>query len=243
VIVFVSRPGRMAITYSAAIFVLGFVAMFVFWEFGSYSPSLAGFPSFRSATWGDGLFLPVQALAIKHITGMLPPRRGHWPERLSAGLGALLGALVVINSWLDPAPRTNWVMPRPHQFNAAGYWHSGFLIFACAVFAHLWTDFLLRLRSARISGLEVRPALNTGWFALAVGATEGYAALVLIDRTSEAATLAGASSLGALAAAGIVLVVLLALATGRDIRSCVPGIVTGLAAAGAIVALILLFPR
>ncbi|WP_328502475.1 hypothetical protein OG828_25995 [Streptomyces sp. NBC_00457] len=83
-----------------AIFSSGYVALLLFWSFGDHPSGLPGLFVFRSATWGDGLLLPLLALCLRVLTlrlraaePTLPSRRG--TIAAVAVVGAVLGCAVV----------------------------------------------------------------------------------------------------------------------------------------------------
>jgi hypothetical protein len=113
-----------------AIFALGHGALWFFWSYGSYPADLHGLFVFRSATWGDGLLLPLLALCLRVLTGRLratapqPPAHRLRAVAVAAALGAVLGSSVILTWYLDDHPGLNWTNPRPHYFDAAGKWHA-----------------------------------------------------------------------------------------------------------------------
>jgi hypothetical protein len=89
---------------SIVLLLAGFLAMLAFWEFGSYPAALPGLFHYRSVTWGDGLLLPLVAVAPRDMRGSGPPTRrrptgrcpakGHlprWPSRRQLSLDACTG--------------------------------------------------------------------------------------------------------------------------------------------------------
>ena len=223
---------------AAAVLLSGWVPLQLMWANSERSDDVPGLFAFRSATWGDGLLLPVLAFCLIGWIGQLsqvPGRR--WPALLAAAAGAGAGG-ALIDVWMtDPAPESNWTMPSPGHLNAAGIWHAVFLVIASALFAGLWVEVLCRLR--RTEGVPP-PANRNPWGSVraagAVGCTVGFAWLAGIDSARVAGTSSGVGSIAVLGVAAVVLVASLAWATrGRLVRAAGP-LAAGAAIAGAAVA-------
>jgi hypothetical protein len=209
------RPGIAALLYGAVLFLAGFVAVLGFWNLGDHPDHLTGLFSYRSATWGDGLFLPLQAIAVKYLVDGLSRPRHRWLVEAATATGFLLGVFVIWSWWHDPSPQLNWTMPEPHTFTAAGYWHALFLIGACGVFARLWTDLLLRLHHHRSTPDVALRTLNSGCFATALGSAVCYVALAGFDSSRSASTQAGSATLIALSLGLVSFLATISLVTGR----------------------------
>jgi hypothetical protein len=142
------RRARWPLAWAIAVLFGGYLPLLLFWHLGSYHAGVPGLFEYRSATWGDGLLLPLLAFCLGVLIVSLPGVGRRWPTVLAAIVGAGAGDLVIL-SWLtDPAHSVNWTMPRPHHLNAPGVWHAVFVVFASALFAGLWIEVLRRLRSA-----------------------------------------------------------------------------------------------
>ncbi|TDC64737.1 hypothetical protein E1258_07505 [Micromonospora sp. KC207] len=183
-------PLRRTVLAGAAMWLCGFGALLVFWsrwEPLAGGPPLLGLFDFLSATWGDGLLLPVAAAALTHSHAVLPPaRRDVAVTGLAAAAGALAGVSTQVQWLRDDNPVPNWTFPAPHQFTAAGWYHAVFLVAACAAFGGLWVAVLYRYGTSRFRSRERRrvvPAL-----ALAALAQLCFLALLAADdrRTNDA---------------------------------------------------------
>lgn len=189
----------------------GFGALLTFSFVVSSRAALPGLFDFWSATWGDGLLLPVSAAALVYsLTKLQPPGRH---ERLimviAAATAAAAGAATQIQWLRDNHPRLNWTLPRPHHFNAAGIYHAIFLVAASATFAVLWAGVLLRLTAARrlprtsqAGRCQVSVALM---IALSTGL--GFVVLLALDNRPSAGTRAGHATVLAAATATITLAI------------------------------------
>jgi hypothetical protein len=180
----------------------GFIALLTFWAFSPRSAALPGLFHYRSATWGDGLLLPVLTLSLLVLTSKLPKPRRTWPTWLARAGGAGAGLLLIITWLADPHPDLNWTIPRAHHFNAAGTWHAVFLIAASGFFAGAWVELLRRLRAADDSD---RAAAGSPLLALALGCSVGYAWLAAADSSGASRTISGKGSLAALSVAFLIL--------------------------------------
>ncbi|MFJ6085398.1 hypothetical protein ACIQI8_28785 [Streptomyces sp. NPDC092369] len=205
------------VVWPLAIFCFGYVALLLFWSFGDRPAGLPGLFVFRSATWGDGLLLPLLALCLRVLTLRLRAagstavsRRG--TVAVVALAGAVLGGAVVLSWFLDDHPGLNWTNPRPHYFNAAGKYHATFLVLACAVFAGLGADLVVHLRRAGTAA--VRKALTSSWACVALACMAGYGYLGVLDGTRGEATAGSTVSLAVMGIAGVVVIAAVFLLQG-----------------------------
>ncbi len=141
-------PRRWASAAAATVFVLGFGALATASALGLGDRSLPGLFTFRAATIGDGILLPLLAYALVRSAG---PVRG-WGRTTrravgaAAGVGAL-GGIALQAQWLaPPAPVVNWTFPAPGTFNAVGWYHAAFLVLASGFFAGACAAAVSRLR-------------------------------------------------------------------------------------------------
>jgi hypothetical protein len=237
------RPGIAAPLYGAVLFLAGFVAVLGFWNLGDHPDHLTGLFSYRSATWGDGLFLPLQAIAVKYLVDGLSRPRHRWLVEAATATGFLLGVFVIWSWWHDPSPQLNWTMPEPHTFTAAGYWHALFLIGACGVFARLWTDLLLRLHHHRFTPDVALRTLNSGCFATALGSAVCYVALAGFDSSRSASTQAGLATIIALFLGLVAFLTTISLVTGRVLILSIPSVVGATLVSVGVVFIIIFPPR
>ncbi|WKV75326.1 hypothetical protein AW27_029645 [Streptomyces sp. PCS3-D2] len=82
-------------------------------------------------------------------------------------LGSLLGSWTQVQWLRDDAPVLNWTLPRPHHFNAAGWYHAAFLIAMSGVVAALWAWGLMRTAHAP-DAPDRRRAAGISWGCLYV---------------------------------------------------------------------------
>lgn len=159
---------------AATVAVAGFGVLTAFWALQPSPAHLPGLFDFASATWGDGVALPLMAGSLAYAIRLLPAARH---DAVLAGVAGLLGAAIGVAtqvSWLGAdAPRLNWTLPRPHHFTAAGWYHAAFLVLMCAAAAALWVVALNR--AARSPRLPARAGT-----ALAMAFAAGVAFLGLL---------------------------------------------------------------
>jgi len=180
----VGKPSVVATLGGVVTFVAGFGVLSV-WSVCTTTPAgLLRLGDFYSATWGDGLFLPLAVGSLLYLVAGL----GSIGRRSLAGLAAvgLVAGVVSQVAWLvDPAPRLNWTLPEPHHFAAAGWYHAVFLAVLSAVFVALLGAVVIGLRKAPAKDVMRSAAFTV--FLLSMG---GFAALVVRDGEAEPFSLA-----------------------------------------------------
>lgn len=218
----VTTPGLLTPRYRAArascgIFCLGFGVLNLFSALGLGDPRLPGLYSFRAATVGDGILLPVLAYAlVRSADPRGPASRFQTYFSIAGGaFGALAGTTVQAWALLDADARLDWTFPAPHYYNLPGWYHAVFLIAASGFFAQRFALLLAQTREeARDSpAIALRRIRSVGMLAVLVPA---FAFLGLLEEDS----LAGAPRIGSivlvsLVAFGAVLCTGLCWACGR----------------------------
>lgn len=212
-----SKQGRVvvnAVAVAGVVLVAGFVTMAVFYSAVPHARGLPGLFHFLSATWGDGLALPMMSGAVVFAIGRLPGAPHELPVTITAGLlGACLGIATQVQWLRDDSPRLNWTLPRPHHFNVAGVYHAVFLTAMCTLTAALWT--LVLLRFARVPGrlAERRDAIAASLLAAMAGLV--FVVLLVLD-SLPGRSRAGAATLTVTGVGlGLVLVAVAIVATVR----------------------------
>jgi hypothetical protein len=170
-------PGKAPLWVAGATLAAGFGVLAVLSLLQPAPEHLPGLWDFASATWGDGVALPLMAGSLAYAVRALPPTRRDAVLAAVAGLaGGGMGVATQV-SWLSAdAPRLNWTLPQPHHFTAAGWYHAGFLIGVSAVLAALWTVGVCR--AAFAVQLEKRAV---GALATALAAGVSFVALLALD--------------------------------------------------------------
>ncbi len=183
----------------------GFGALVCLWFTGIWRGGHRGLFDYRAATWGDALLLPgVTALLIKTLDDPRLRRPAH-ENAITATVcaaGGLAGAVVQATWLLDSKPSVNWTLPHPHVFSVPGWYHASFFVVMSAVLAGLTIRLVRRLRATGpVSGSAIRLGAIAGCY-LAFGF------LVTLDNIESTNTLASGSTLVALTAVLLILVLL-----------------------------------
>jgi hypothetical protein len=210
-----ARRYRCEVILAIAIALLGLGALSSIYAVGHWTIA-PGLFWFRSATWGDGLLLPLAGGLLLGVARSLPPSKG---DRLWGAAGALLGAVagaLVLWQWLrDPAPALNWTLPRPHVFNIAGWYHAIFLGAFSSFVTGLYFVVLVRLTRlhhddpVRFGELVVSLPWVLLWASLIT-----FAGLVAVDSSRSTSDAAMASLYAIAVAAFICFAPILIIAAG-----------------------------
>lgn len=195
--------------------VTGFGVLLALWTLGARPDGRPGLFPFKSATWGDGLALPLMTGFLVYATRALPPARGDRRFAVAAAVfGGALGLLSQVLWLADPDPRPNWTLPRPHRFTAAGWYHAVFVVAVCALTAALLGLVLNRLTLAVRRPRRASAALTAG---IACGL--GFVALLVLD-ADAAPGIAGVGGVGiAVVATAVVFAVVFARRRGSGVGS------------------------
>lgn len=150
-------PRDRALRAAYAIFCLGFGALNVFEALGLGDPRLPGLYSFRTATVGDGILLPLLAYALVRSAGPDGPATRFQAAFSRAGgiVGALLGLAVQIQALIDPSAHLDWTFPAPHSYNFPGWYHAVFLVSASWFYGRELSLVLARIREEAQQSLPV----------------------------------------------------------------------------------------
>ena len=209
-----------AVAVAGVVLAAGFVALAVLDSVVSRPRGLPGLFHFLSATWGDGLALPVMSGALVFAIVRLPGTRHELPVSVGAGLlGASLGIATQVQWLRDDSPRLNWTLPRPHHFNVAGVYHAVFLTAMSALTAALWTLVLLRL--VRVPGRLAARRDSIAASLLAAMAGIVFVILLVVDSLPDRSRAGTSTVLVTGVGAGLVFVVMAIVAAvrvGRGIR-------------------------
>lgn len=178
-------PRPWAATAAVAVFVLGYGALTLASALGLGEDSLPGQYTFRAATVGDGVLLPLLAYSLVRAAGHVRERNDRRSVVAAATVGVLAGAAVQAQWLTDPHPTVNWTLPVAGSFNGVGWYHAGFLVAACGFFAGAITAAIARLRreqpgaSARIRSVGILCVLTPALGFVALLAEDNGASDVL----------------------------------------------------------------
>ncbi|HET9079337.1 MAG TPA: hypothetical protein VFO01_02305 [Trebonia sp.] len=151
---------------SGIVLCFGFGALNVFTLLGIGQARLPGLYTFRAATVGDDLLLPLLAYSLVRSAGL--QRRSGTSQAVLSRAGAILGAsagtAVQVYALADPDPRLDWTFPAPHFYNLPGWYHTVFLIVASGFFGWSLGLVLARIRedAKRDAPLALRRIRSAG---------------------------------------------------------------------------------
>lgn len=113
------------------VFTFGFGAMYLFWVFGTYPRELPGLFSYYSSGIGDSIFLPILSAGFTmfFLNSEYPLTKKQKIAPIILGIIGAVSGIALQASWLiNPDIGLNWTIPKPHYFNAAGWYHAVFLV-------------------------------------------------------------------------------------------------------------------
>lgn len=213
------------------VFLSGFAVMYFMWvRLGSHQ-GLPGFFSYRAATIGDGICLPILTGAM--VMFMQRNKVFYRQRRKVCAIMSLIAALIAVGiqaSWLIRDDTVlNWSIPIPHHFNVAGWYHSLFFVAIFGIVAYqlcaIW--FILKDRKTEYVWAE---KVIYAFFVFA------GALFLLMHVTDDYEPYLPISNLLTIAAAGILLLCVIYIKTadrmgGRELLSATAmGIITAYSA-------------
>lgn len=150
-----SRCQQNAVPMAIGVMAFGFGALTIFSKFANYDHALRGFWSYRSATIGDAILLPLLTYTLmKSINAPEQFSRRAWVLiRLAGVSGLLVGASTNIYALLAPEQDLNWTHPADGVFNAPGWYHAAFLSVCAGFLSALFVAAMVQLkRRCRAAG-------------------------------------------------------------------------------------------
>jgi hypothetical protein len=213
-------PRSVAATVAVTFLICGFGVLNVASAVMSFSPKLRGLYSYRSATLGDGLLLPLLAYGLVRAIAI----QESWSRRarLVVTCAAVVGGAAGVATqavWLTSATTSrNWTIPSPHSFNFAGWYHAAFLSIASALFAALGAGLWLRVHG-ELTGPALSRLRLPGSFAITIPPL-AFAGLLALDNGPVGQDPLRASTFILPVATLFILYVLMLTATrGRDVKT------------------------
>jgi hypothetical protein len=179
---------RAAIGAAILTFIAGFGVMSVLYITGSWPAGVRGLYSFKSATYGDALLIPL-LIAILVNTYLSLPRRGH--DRQILLIAAIPGICIgVIIQWLwlhSSHPALNWTLPDPHTFNYAGWYHAAFLTVICGFLSSILIGILVDLRGlTRTNQSDFYRLARSPWVVILAASAVTFVILLYEDNATSA---------------------------------------------------------
>ena len=136
-------------TAACTVFAFGFLALNMFYFLGYGRTRLPGLYTFRAATIGDGILLPLLAYSLLQSVDLGRLRK----SRLQAGfaaaggiLGVVVGAGIEVYDLSSPTAPLDWTFPAPHRYNFPGWYHTLFLVLAAGFYGATLALALVQLR-------------------------------------------------------------------------------------------------
>lgn len=238
-----TRLGQIAAACFAAVAVAiaGFGGLYALWTTRSWPSDLPGLFDYASATFGDGVLLPLGVGILVGITRsprlLAAPNELRWA--IGVGFAGLAVGVLLQLAWLtDADPIENWTLPAAGRFNYAGVYHAVFLIGMSGVVAALTTVVARRLICTRKADPE-RVALlaRSPWNGILLGVAVAMAGLIAIDTTPAGDTQAALATWTVLAAAGAMGLLVLGIALRGALLAAASQLALGLTAAIGVCAL------
>ena len=114
-----------------------------------HAPELPGLFDYLASAYGDSICLPILVGALVTYVSLYAPDGRHNDSRRSRHLqiivpiiSGLIGAGIQAKWLISNGTQPNWSIPRPHHFNAAGWYHAFFFITMFALLSYLLVQFL-----------------------------------------------------------------------------------------------------
>jgi hypothetical protein len=136
-------------TAACTVFALGFFALNLFYFLGFGRTRLPGLYTFRSATIGDGILLPLLAYSLLQSVDVGRLRKSWIEAGFAVGggiLGVVVGAGIEVYDLSSPTAPLDWTFPAPHRQNLAGWYHTLFLVLAAGFYGAALALALIQLR-------------------------------------------------------------------------------------------------
>ncbi len=143
------RPWSQGAIAACTVFAFGFFALNVFYLLGFGRMRLPGLYTFRAATIGDGILLPLLAYSLLRSVDLGRLRKSWLQAAFAAGggiLGVVVGAGIEVYDLSSPTAPLDWTFPAPHRYDLAGWYHTLFLIVAAGFYGAALALALVQLR-------------------------------------------------------------------------------------------------
>ncbi len=138
-------------------------------------PGATAFYDSLGGTLGDAI-LPflIAYLAYHSVAPKSPTLTIHWSALPAALLGSSLGAVSQFVWLSDPTFGPDWVIPTPHRFSVAGWYHAVYLTSAAGLFSAMAELFIVESRrrmhkNTSLHTFPVDPSLLVGFLILSGG--------------------------------------------------------------------------
>jgi hypothetical protein len=201
----------------------GFVAMALLGSLRTYPGGLPGFWDYPSGTLGDAILVPAIIAGLFTQSRKLRAYRSgndHILQMIGFLIGAIGGAAVPLSWLLDAHTHRIWLLPRPHYFVLAGWWHFAYLTLTTGALGALILTTLGRLRrSPAIAPGRLPTGYSPTTMLVVTGAGLGMLVLIGRDALIGGRTAASATTLVSLVLVGGIFLAGLSWATRRVLWS------------------------
>jgi hypothetical protein len=143
------RSWNQGATAACTVFAFGFFALNMFYFLGFGRTRLPGLYTFRAATIGDGILLPLLAYSLLQSVDVSRLRKSWLQVGFAVGgciLGVVVGAGIEVYDLSSPTAPLDWTFPAPHRYNLAGWYHTLFLVLAAGFYGAALALALVQLR-------------------------------------------------------------------------------------------------
>lgn len=179
----------------------GFGMMCVLWNMSDIPDTLRGLFSYKAATIGDAVCLPVLTGALYILTGERKlSSKGEKTCRGMAVIAFLMGMAVQASWLISDKTILNWSIPVLHHFNIAGWYHSIFFCLMFGVITYLFSRVWFAMHEQVLF-----TKLDNVFLSLAIAAGSTFFFLWLYDDFSAKLSVAYLFSLGAMTVFAVML--------------------------------------
>jgi hypothetical protein len=239
-----SHSAKAAVFAGVLCWVLGFGMLNVLLWFSrkpSTNDTLPCLYDYYSATWGDGLLLPVAVAAASYALYRARTLAGRANLKMMVGcatVGFLIGGAYQALWLLDPNPHLNWMLPAPHHFSFAGWYHAAFLSIVSSCISlgagEMFTLLNMIRSNAPNSASDLLRSRSLTIFLMAIF---GFLALVIRDGMIEPLTQAQSSTWAGVVIAFLVLTIGLVIVGHGGLALVTGRLLSGALFAGAVLCL------
>lgn len=130
------------------VFAAGFLSMYIFfvqWQLKNPDSNLPGLFYYKAACVGDPICLPLLtgALCYHHVIQGKKLFQFGIVSKITAAVALVVSILMQAEWLINDNTRLNWTIPRPHYFNAAGWYHAFFFVAMITIVSALLVEYMI----------------------------------------------------------------------------------------------------
>lgn len=130
------------------VFATGFFTMyllFIQWQLKNPDSTLPGLFYYKAACVGDPICLPLLtgALCYHHVIQGKKLFQFGIVSKITAAVALVVSILMQAEWLINDNTRLNWTIPRPHYFNAAGWYHAFFFVAMITIVSALLIEYMI----------------------------------------------------------------------------------------------------